>query len=493
MRVIAGVLAILYGAGSATMLVLYALGFLDVMQRSAVSADQNLALRAAIFAGVMLWGCLAILGAVLIWRAPWSRSWRYRGASIILLFVGACSLAAMLLREAIFVGAMLSGCLAICGVALLFRAPWSLRWMRRVASTLLLFVVAYSLAMMLYDASAQPPTLLGDASVLLLAVLRLLGAVIPLFLVWASTRISLPQPHEAEHHVGSDVPFYIGLWTLSGVYVFLIVACLSADAIYPALVADSENSSWVLVTQLVDQLRKPEIHYSIRLSLVSCTLTTILSMLVAVPIGYVMSRYRFRGREFLDALMDIPIVLPPLVIGLSLLVLFSLPVSSETLPNGNQISVTINDLLEKKLGFGVTFTVGAIVLSQFMVAAAFAVRTMRVTFDQISPRHEQVALTLGCTRAQAFWRVVLPETKHGLLTAATLAWARSLGEFGPILIFAGTTRRKTEVMSSSVFLEISTGNIEGALAVSFLMVVAAVFVLVTVRIWGNRDSMRGAR
>ena len=127
----------------------------------------------------------------------------------------------------------------------------------------------------------------------------------------------------------------------------------------------------------------------------------------------------------------------------------------------------------------------AVVLAQFMVACAFAVRTMRTTFEQMDYRREQVALTLGCSRAQAFLHVVLPESHSGLLTAFTLAWARSLGEFGPLLVFAGATRGKTEVLSTTVFLELTIGNLSGAVAVSLLMVVTAIVLLVAARVFGG--------
>ena len=130
-----------------------------------------------------------------------------------------------------------------------------------------------------------------------------------------------------------------------------------------------------------------------------------------------------------------------------------------------------------------------VMLAQFMVACAFAIRTMRVTFDQIHPRQEQVALTLGCSRSQAFWIVVFPQARRGLLTAATIAWARALGEFGPILIFSGATRMKTEVLPTTIFLELTVGNIEAAVAVSLLMVLMAVIVLVIVRIYGMGTSL----
>jgi molybdate transport system permease protein len=106
---------------------------------------------------------------------------------------------------------------------------------------------------------------------------------------------------------------------------------------------------------------------------------------------------------------------------------------------------------------------------------------MRVTFDQISPRAGQVALTLGCSELQAFRLVTLPQAWRGVVTAFTLAWARSLGEFGPIMVFAGATRMKTEVLSTTVFLELSVGSLEAAVGVSLLMVMVAVVVLLLLR------------
>jgi molybdate transport system permease protein len=217
--------------------------------------------------------------------------------------------------------------------------------------------------------------------------------------------------------------------------------------------------------------RSPEIQFALKLSLLTCTLTTLLSLWIAIPAGYVLSRLEFPGKNLVDALLDIPIVLPPLVLGLALLILFQTP---------------LGQCVERVVP--VTFAVPSVVLAQFSVACAFAVRTMRVTFDQISPRTEQVAWTLGCSRSQAFWMVLLPQARRGILTAATLAWARALGEFGPILVFSGATRMRTEVLPTSVFLELSIGNIESAAAVSLLMVLTALVVLVVARLFGLRGT-----
>lgn len=137
--------------------------------------------------------------------------------------------------------------------------------------------------------------------------------------------------------------------------------------------------------------------------------------------------------------------------------------------------------MDESLGVPVTYRWPAVVLAQFAVSCAFAVRTMRVTFDQINPRAEDVARTLGCTRGQAFLQVALPQAWRGILTAGTISWARALGEFGPILVFAGATRFRTEVLSTTVFLELSVGQLDAAVAVSLMMVLMAVAVLLFLR------------
>ncbi|MFQ3225084.1 MAG: molybdate transport system permease protein [Lentimonas sp.] len=274
----------------------------------------------------------------------------------------------------------------------------------------------------------------------------------------------------------SDQLFILCMGIIGGTYVLLVVLLLAADVAYML-----KGASWheiVFENPMVLALGKPEIRHSITLSLISCSLSALLSLFVAVPLGWLLSRFRFRGRTVLDAILDIPIVLPPLVVGLSLLILFQFWPFTMQVP-----------FLGKSLNELVVYQVPAVILAQFSVAAAFAVRTMKATFDEINPRCEQVALTLGCSRMQAFMRVALPEAGRGMLTAFTLAWARSLGEFGPLLIFAGATRNKTEVLSTTVFLEMSIGDLEAAVAVSLIMVLAAVTVLLITRIWGAKDVM----
>ncbi|HUF64196.1 MAG TPA: ABC transporter permease [Verrucomicrobiales bacterium] len=285
--------------------------------------------------------------------------------------------------------------------------------------------------------------------------------------------------------VPSDGPFFIGLFVLAGIYVALILAFTGADVLYLFRydsTTDGAAGGW---RTLRTTLASPEIAGSIVLTLVTCSISAILSLFVAVPAGYLLSRVRFPGRRLADALLDIPILLPPLVVGLSLLILFNqIPLFEQTLEQWSAAAFSWLTVINPDLRPGVTFKVPAVILAQFSVAAAFAIRTMQTAFDEIHSRQEAVALTLGCNRAGAFWHVLLPQARRGILTAATLAWARALGEFGPILVFAGATRGRTEVLSTSVFLEINIGNLRGAVAVSLLMILLALALIAAVRIAG---------
>ena len=258
-----------------------------------------------------------------------------------------------------------------------------------------------------------------------------------------------------------DRLFGITLAGLTGIYALLILALLISGATF---------TSWEDITRA---LSSGPIRYSVMLSLVTCTLAALLALWVAIPAGYILARWEFPGKTFVDAIFDVPIVLPPLVVGLFLLILFE---------------TALGKLFQAHV-FPVTYEIPAVVLAQFCVAAAFAVRTMRITFEQIDPRTEQVALVLGCSKRQAFTRVSMPQAAKGIVAAGTLAWARALGEFGPILVFAGATREKTEVLPTTIFLEWSIGDLGAAVAVSLILVALALLVLIVTRLLGFKGVL----
>ena len=115
------------------------------------------------------------------------------------------------------------------------------------------------------------------------------------------------------------------------------------------------------------------------------------------------------------------------------------------------------------------------------MGVAFVYRTMKATFDTMSTRQELIAQSLGCSRFGAFCKITLPQSRQGLVTAAAIAWARSFGEFGPVLVFAGSIRGRTEVMPVSIYLELNSGNLSGAVMIALMMIAIAAVVLSVAR------------
>jgi molybdate transport system permease protein len=223
-------------------------------------------------------------------------------------------------------------------------------------------------------------------------------------------------------------------------------------------------------------LTSSSIRDALWLSIWTSFTTTFISLLFAVPMGYVLSRLRFPGRSLADSIVDLPIVFPPLVAGLTLLVFFS--------------QTAIGRWIQEDLGLEFVFQPKGIVLCQFVVTASFAIRFAKTAFDEVDRRFENVALTLGCTRWGSFWRISLPLAGNGIIAGGILTWARAFGIFGPLMIFVGSFRGRTEVLSSTVFLEQSVGNLEVALAVALLMILVALIALTTLRLIGGRTTRK---
>ena len=243
-------------------------------------------------------------------------------------------------------------------------------------------------------------------------------------------------------------------------YVGLLLAMVLANV---ALVVSDSTSAW-------GTLGRPEIQQAILLSLGTSLLSAVLSVWIGTGIAYLVSREQFPGRRLVDFLMDLPIFLPPLVIGISLLILFRR-----------------TPLAALDSALGIAFYVPAIVLAQTVVGVAFVYRTMKATFDTMSTRQECIAQSLGCSRFGAFCKITLPQSRQGLVTAAAIAWARSFGEFGPVLVFAGSIRGRTEVMPVSIYLELNSGNLSGAVMIALMMIAIAAVVLSVTR-WAAGDQ-----
>jgi molybdate transport system permease protein len=215
----------------------------------------------------------------------------------------------------------------------------------------------------------------------------------------------------------------------------------------------------------IDALFSGEILFAIRLSLTTATVSAVIAILIAVPVAYAISRTRFPGKDIVDSLLDLPIVVSPVALGAALLVFFNTPLGS-----------AIDDNV-----INFVFSVPGIILAQITVISALAIRLLKSTFDGIDPRYEQVSRTLGCSRAEAFFRVTLPLAKDGLIASTILTWARAVGEFGATVMLAGATAMKTETLPTAIFLSLASADVEKAIAVIFVLIIIAVIALLAIR------------
>ncbi len=216
-----------------------------------------------------------------------------------------------------------------------------------------------------------------------------------------------------------------------------------------------------------------EVLFAVKLTAVTTTISTAIAMILGIPASYALSRYRFPLHALIDTIIDLPIVLPPLVAGIALLVFFQTP-----------MGVWIEDHVARFV-----FTQKGIILAQFVPSASFAVRALKAAFDSVDPRMEQVARTLGCNERQAFWKVTFPLARNGLVAGMVMTWARAAGEFGPILMFCGATRFKTEVLPIAIFLNMSVGKVEMALSVTLILLILATGALLAFRRLGGRGYL----
>jgi molybdate transport system permease protein len=214
-------------------------------------------------------------------------------------------------------------------------------------------------------------------------------------------------------------------------------------------------------------LQHPEFHFAVFFTLWTSLLATFFAAVVAVPCGFVLSRYDFPGKVIVDTLMDIPIVLPPLVSGVALLILFG-PILGNTLA---------------RFSLDVVFSTRGVVLAQWFIATPFAIKTFQHAFSSIDLRLENVARTLGYSPAGVFLRVTMPLAKGGILGGLTMAWARALGEFGATAMLAGITRMKTETLSVAIFLNMSVGDIQFAMATAIIMLMVAMILMCVFKVF----------
>ena len=214
-------------------------------------------------------------------------------------------------------------------------------------------------------------------------------------------------------------------------------------------------------------LGTPQARQALTLSLVTATISTVLALVLGVPLAWLLVRPALRGASLLRALVTVPLVLPPVVGGVALFTVLGR-------------SGLLGRPLFALTGFSLPFTPYAVVLAQTFVALPFLVLAVEGALRAADRRYEEAAATLGARPLIVFRRVTLPLVGPGIAAGAVLAWARALGEFGATITFAGNFPGTTRTMPLEVYLALETDP-DAALLLSVLLLAVSVAVLVLLR------------
>lgn len=203
---------------------------------------------------------------------------------------------------------------------------------------------------------------------------------------------------------------------------------------------------------------------SLKLSLLVVSLATLVISIIGIAMGYVLAKYNFRGKELLDSILTLPIVLPPTVTGYYLIVL---------LGRRGLVGQYIYELT----GWTVTFTWQAVVIAASVIALPLMIKSARAAIESVDPHYEIVSYTLGKSRLETFFLITLPLAKRGILAGIILSFARALGEFGATLMLAGNIPGKTQTMPLAIYEAVISGEDKKAQLLALILTAISVVVV----------------
>jgi len=220
-------------------------------------------------------------------------------------------------------------------------------------------------------------------------------------------------------------------------------------------------------SQFIAGISEPLALQALKLSAGTTLITTVIVAVLGVPMGYVLAKGKTWPVRLMDAIVDLPMVLPPAVAGLALLMAFG---------RRGLLGGYLN-----LFGIGLPFTTAAVIVAQIFVAGPFFIRSARNGFAAIDHYLEQASLTLGKTPWQTFWQVSIPLCAPSLLSGAVMTWARALGEFGATIMFAGNLPGVTQTLPLAIYTAMER-DLNTALAMAAMMIFFSFLVIFLVKV-----------
>ena len=225
--------------------------------------------------------------------------------------------------------------------------------------------------------------------------------------------------------------------------------------------------------EFISAILERDVQNAIFLSLITAGASTVIVVLFGTPLAYLNARVPYRGRHFVETLLDLPIVLPPSVAGLALLVLFG---------RRGLIGAYLNNV-----GITIIFTTFAVIIAQVFVAGPLYIRQAKTAFAMVDQVYEAAARTLGASPLRTFMKVTIPLAWTGLVSGVILGFARAIGEFGATIMVAGNLPGKTQTMPLAIY-GMMQSDLTASIALSLVLIAISCVILVTIRILAGRSA-----
>ena len=219
----------------------------------------------------------------------------------------------------------------------------------------------------------------------------------------------------------------------------------------------------------------PRTLAALRLSFGAALIAAAINTVFGLLLSWVLVRYRFPGRRFIDAAVDLPFALPTAVAGIAMAAVYA--------PNGWIGSIA------DKLGFKIAFTPVGVVLALVFIGLPFVVRTVQPVLEEVEREIEEVSALLGASRLRTVFKVVLPQIYPALLTGATLAFARGIGEYGSVIFIAGNIPMVSEIAPLLIVIKLEEFDYQGATVIALLMLIISFALLMLINLfqaWSRR-------
>nr|WP_106407244.1 sulfate ABC transporter permease subunit CysT [Salinivibrio kushneri] len=260
-----------------------------------------------------------------------------------------------------------------------------------------------------------------------------------------------------------------------GISLGVSLLFISLILLLPAsgLIMQTSQMSW---QEYWFAITDPRIVASYKVTAGAALIASLLNGVIGLLFAWVLVRYNFTGKRFVDALVDLPFALPTAVAGVTLATLYA--------DNGWIGSVLAN------VGIQVAYTPLGIVIAMMFTSLPFVVRTVQPVLEEISQEEEEAGTVLGASDSAVFWRIILPTIKPALFVGVALSFTRSLGEFGAVIFIAGNMPYVSEITSLMIFVRLQEFDFPAASAIASVILMASLSLLFAINLWQGRYLKR---